>query len=280
VSYRERLGTYLDGFPAAIANVTVHHLLTHTSGLGDYHGMPGYFEDVATWTTPEQTMAGTTDYIRRSELSFAPGAGWSYSNSGFHLLGEIVAKASGMSYYDYVRQHVFAAAGMGGADFVTKSRWRTDRRVAHPYHRDERGRWVDAIEEFGYIGTPAGEAFATCADLDRFARYLFQDRFLEHARTQLVLSGKVLMPEPTPPPGQSPPQGGTPVRENYQCYGPMGILLGDQWNFGHNGGNPAGIATAVEFYPETDWVVVVLCNTADAAVGPIVTRTRNLIVPA
>ncbi|GAB1510898.1 serine hydrolase domain-containing protein [Actinophytocola sp. KF-1] len=272
VSHGARLGAYLDGFPDAFAGITVHHLLTHTSGLGDYHGMPGYQEEAATWTSPAQVMAGITGFIRRSAPMFAPGAGFSYSNSAYHLLGEIVAKVSGVSYHDYVREHVFAAAGMTGADFVTKPEWRTGRRYAHPYHRDAQGRWVDALEEFEYIGTPAGEAFATCADLARFARHLYGSRFLGAAQTQLVLSGKVPMPQPqgTPPPGARP-------RANYQCYGPVGTNDDGRWIFGHGGGNPAGIATSVDFFPATDWVVVVLGNHADAAVLPIVAMARDLI---
>ncbi|PUB26103.1 CubicO group peptidase (beta-lactamase class C family) [Promicromonospora sp. AC04] len=281
LSYREPLGTYLDGFPDDIAGATVHHLLTHTSGLGDYHQMPGYQEAAATWTSPEQVMTGITDLIRGSQQAFPAGAGYTYSNSGFHLLGEIVARVSGTSYYDYVRRNVFTAAGMTRADFVTKPQWRADRRIAHPYHRDAQGGWVDALEEFGHIGTPAGDAFATCDDLSRFARYLYQQRFLQPAHTQLVLSGKVPTPRQTPPPGQPlPPQTGTPPQTVYQCYGPTGALVQGQWTFGHGGGNAAGISTVVDFYPDTDWVLVALSNYSNQTVLEISALTRDLVVAA
>jgi CubicO group peptidase (beta-lactamase class C family) len=277
VAYQERLGTYLDGFPDAIAGATVHHLLTHTSGLGDYHMMPGFFEDAATWTGPEQVMMGTTGYIRRSEPLFAPGAGWSYSNSGYHLLGEIVATASGMSYYDYVREHVFAAAGMARTDFVALPQRRTDRRIAHPYHRDAQGQWVDGLDEIGYIGTPAGDAFATCADLARFARFLYQERLLASGHTRLMLSGKVPPAAQASPPGQTPPPQGPRAEAVYQCYGPTGSLVAGQWMFEHGGGNTSGESTAVQFYPDTDWVLVLLSNYPDAAL-PIAALARGLIV--
>jgi CubicO group peptidase (beta-lactamase class C family) len=277
VAYQERLGTYLAGFPAAIAGATVHHLLTHTSGLGDYHLMPGFFADSATWTSPEQVMAGTTGYIRRSEPLFAPGAGWSYSNSGYHLLGEIVAAASGMSYYDYVREHVFAAAGMTRTDFVALPRRQTDRRIAHPYHRDAQGQWVDGLAEVGYIGTPAGDAFATCADLARFARFLYQERLLTPGHTRLMLSGKVPPAAPAAPPGQNPPPQGPRAEAVYQCYGPTGSLVSGQWMFEHGGGNTSGESTAVQLYPDTDWVLVLLSNYPDAAL-PIAALARGLIV--
>jgi CubicO group peptidase (beta-lactamase class C family) len=278
VAYQKKLGTYLDGFPEAVAGATVHHLLTHTSGLGDYHDMPGYADEAATWTSAEQVMTGTTAYIRRSQPLFAPGAGWSYSNSAYHLLGEIVARASGMSYYDYVRQHVFAAAGMTRTDFITKPQWLADRRTAHPYYRDAQRQWVDGIANLGFIGTPAGDAFSTCADMDRFAHHLYQERLLTPGRTRLMLSGKVPPAAPAPPPGQ-PPQNGTPAEAVYQCYGPIGSLVGGQWTFEHGGGNSFGESTFAQFYPETGWVLVVLSNYADAA-SEIARLGRDLIVAA
>lgn len=280
VSHNGKLGTYVDGVPDALAGITVHHLLTHTSGLGDYHGMPGFWEESATWTSAAQVMSGITGYALRSTPMFAPGAGWSYSNSGYHLLGEIVARVSGTSYHDYVREHVFAAAGMTGADFVTKPRWLTDPGVAHPYRRDEQGNWTDTIAEFGFVGTPAGEAFATAADLGRFARHLYRQRLLDGPATHLMLSGKVppgAPPGPPPGGGNPPPPSGPGPRAVFQCYGPQATLLGGQWNYGHSGGNSAGIATSVEFFPDTDWVLVVLANHANTPVQEIVGTARRLI---
>lgn len=276
VSYGARLGSYLDGFPSAVAeSVTVHHLLTHTSGFGDYHTLPGFQTAAAGWTTPEQTMTGITEFIRQSVPSFAPGAGWLYSNSGYHLLGAIVAKVAGTSYYEYVRQHVFAAAGMASTRFITKPEWQAGRGFAHPYYRDAQGQWVDGMEEFGFIvGTPAGDAFSTCADMDRFARFLWQRRLLDPGPTALMLSGKVpLVPQGPPPSGGS----GSPPQALFQCYGPTGALVGGQWRFGHTGGNTSGVSTLVFFYPETDWTVLVLSNYPDPIIQSIADRARNLI---
>ncbi|MDX6283020.1 MAG: hypothetical protein QOH03_4091, partial [Kribbellaceae bacterium] len=102
LAYGATVGEYLTGFPAAIAGkVSIHHLLTHTSGLGDYHQAPGFWEKAATWTSRAAVMDGITDFIRQSALIAVPGVSWNYSNSGYHLLGAIVAQASGQSYYDY-----------------------------------------------------------------------------------------------------------------------------------------------------------------------------------
>jgi CubicO group peptidase (beta-lactamase class C family) len=275
VAYHDKLGSHIDGFPADIADqVTVHHLLTHTSGLGDHMRMPGFWEAAATWTSAEEVMDGTTAFIRRSELAFAPGAGMAYSNSGYHLLGAIVAKASGQSYYDYVREHVFRPAGMSRSDFYTTPQWRDDRRIARPYKKSPSGERVDDIGGRIFIGTPAGDAFSTCADLDRFAHALLDDDLLNPAHTRLTLSGKV--PLSPPPRSPEPPSTGAIPQAAFQCYGPIAILIENQWSFGHGGGSP-GASTEVQMYSDSDWVSVILSNYDMGTVLPIASLARTLI---
>jgi CubicO group peptidase (beta-lactamase class C family) len=254
ISYLGKLGTYVSGFPASIADtVTVHQLLTHTSGLGDPFTWPGFQEESATWTTADQVMNGWTDYIRRSSLEFQPGAGFRYSNAGYHMLGEIVARVSGKSYYDYVRDHVFRPAGMTSTDFYTTPQWHTDPRMAHPYAVEPSGEYVDAIDRRGFIGTPAGDAFSTCADMARFARALQGAKLLNRVFTGITLGGKL----PLGPPAGSPPVAVPPV--GFQCYGPMTLLANNQWVTGHSGGAP-GTSTDVQMYPDSEWVSVILSN--------------------
>ncbi|MDT7798455.1 MAG: hypothetical protein QOI78_1888 [Actinomycetota bacterium] len=274
LAYTDALATYLDGFPAG---VTVHHLLTHTAGFGDYHQEPGYPEAAAGWSSAAEVMDGITAFIRRSAPLFAPGAGYGYSNSGYHLLGVIVAKVSGLPYHEYVRRNVFTTAGMRGSGFFTKPQWRTDPRIAHPYRRDPAtGEWTDTVEEFEFIGTPAGEAFATSADLERFARAWWRHGFLDRGHTELTLSGKLQLPRQQPPPGSPPPPPGPPPQAVFQCYGPIGTLLGGHWSFGHGGGNAAGVSTSVELHPALGRVTVVLGNYAGQAVLQIADLARRL----
>ncbi|GAB3464551.1 serine hydrolase domain-containing protein [Actinophytocola sediminis] len=270
IAYTSTLGTYVSGFPAEIADtVTVHHLLTHTSGLGDTFTMPGYMEEALTWTDVDQVMNGTTDYIRRSSLEFVPGAGSRYSNAAYHVLGVIVAQVSGKSYYDYVREHVLRPAGMTATDFHTRPQWHTDPRIAHPYAKQPSGERVDTIDQRLYVGTPAGDAFTTCADMARFAHALRGSKLLNRAFTGITLSGKV----PLAPPGQT---SGVP-HVGFQCYGPMTLLVNNQWVTGHGGGAP-GTSTDFQLYPDSEWVTVILSNyDYDGGPSPVVMKARDLI---
>ncbi|MFB9688707.1 serine hydrolase domain-containing protein [Amycolatopsis plumensis] len=271
LAYTSTLGTFLSGFPAGIADtVQVHHLLTHTSGFGDTFAMPGYLAEALTWTDVDQVMNGTTDYIRRSSPEFAPGAGYRYSNAAYHLLGAIVAEVSGQSYYDYVREHVFRPAGMTATDFRTRPQWHTDPRMAHPYAKQPSGERADTIDQRLYVGTPSGDAFTTCADMARFAAALQGSKLLDRAFTGITLGGKV----PLPPQPGGPPAG---PHAGFQCYGPMTLLVGNQWVTGHGGGAP-GTSTDFQLYPDTEWVTVILSNyDYDGGPPPVVKKARDII---
>ncbi|MFG3704157.1 serine hydrolase domain-containing protein [Micromonospora sp. NPDC047670] len=275
LSFGAKLGTLLDGFAPAIGeSVTVHHLLTHTSGLGDFHRAPGFWETARTWTSAQQVMDGITQIIRGMPVAFPAGSSHTYSNAGFHLLGAIVAKVSGLSYYDYVRQNVFQPAGMSRSDFYTKPQWLTDPRIAHPYTRPESGERIDDISNRYFVGTPAGEAFCSCSDLDRFAQALLRGKLMSPPFLRIYAGGKVPLPRTTPPPGAPPLPEPPPV--TLQCYGPLGRVRGGQWTFGHGGGSP-GISTSFEVYPDSRWTLVVFSNYDPPATLPIEEMARQLI---
>jgi CubicO group peptidase (beta-lactamase class C family) len=106
----DTIGKYLPDYPnrTAAEKVTIRHLLAMQSGIGDFFG-PRYR------TTPKNELRSPADYLKLfadQPLAFEPGQGRQYSNGGFVVLGLIIEKASGMSYYDYVQKHIFDVAGM------------------------------------------------------------------------------------------------------------------------------------------------------------------------
>lgn len=102
------ISRYLDGLPAAWQAITVHQLLTHTSGISNYTGSPEFAKISRTGATPQQMIALVTD----KPLDFSPGTNWSYSNTGYILLGMIVEKTSGQSYADFLKTNIFEPLGM------------------------------------------------------------------------------------------------------------------------------------------------------------------------
>jgi len=106
--YDQSVHDFLPELPAAARSATVRHLLNHTSGLWDY-------EDLV----PESRTAQLDDrdvlglLASKDSLYFRAGTQYRYSNSGYVLLGIIVARVSGMSYPDFLRTHIFTPLGMG-----------------------------------------------------------------------------------------------------------------------------------------------------------------------
>lgn len=266
LQYYDTIGKYLDGFAAEIADrVTIHHLLTHTSGLGDPFGDPGFWETARTWTSVQQVTDGIGQFVRKETLAFPPGAGSRYSNSAYHLLGEIVARVSGQEYDDYVREHIFRTAGMGSAGFYTLPQVRADRRIAHGYYRPEGS--ADRIDNLDEQIFTLG-AFATCAEMERFAHALWEERLLNPAYTRLTLSPKV---PALPPPGPDP-------LTVFEGYGPGITLAGDRWSYGHNGGTSIGGVLELMFYPDSGYVTVIMSNYEMESIRGIPGLVRKLIV--
>ena len=103
LNVQERICRYLPECPDSWQEITIHHLLTHTSGIPDLTEFSDYKTFKATPTTPEQTIARFKD----KPLDFQPGEKCSYSNSGYVLLGIIIEQVSGRSYEMFLQQNIF-----------------------------------------------------------------------------------------------------------------------------------------------------------------------------
>ena len=282
------LGTYLGGFPPEIANtVTIHQLLTMTSGMSNYFFDPAWHPASKTWTTAAQVLDGTLAFIRREALLFTPGTQYSYSNSGFVVLGAIVQEVSGQPYWDYMRQHVFTRANMRRTDFHTLPQLlalNANHQVAHPFAAQRSGGRVDFFGNAMYIGLPdgAGGPYTTAADLLSFASALQNGTLLGPAWARQILNGKFpVTPSANTNPGVPP--GLNPAWQSWTIgYGLEDTIINDQHVLGHSGNGP-GIATGLDIFPDLDWVAVILENYdlvpfgTSTEVSPIAQLERSLI---
>jgi CubicO group peptidase (beta-lactamase class C family) len=246
------IGGYLDTFPAQIADtVTVHQLLTHTAGMDDYPRSPTFAAEWKTWTSPAEVFDGIMRIIPAMPLVSTPGTGYRYSNSGFYILGAIVARVSGQSYYDYVRDHIFAPAGMTRTGFHTNPQLLASREIAHPYATAADGRHTDAVGQGIYIGGPDEGAYSNGPELLAFARALQDGTLLPPAFAELTLSGKYPVAQAT---------GEPTVQQSISIgYGVENLIVNDHRVVGHPGGGPGG-NTDLDIYPDLGWFAAVLGN--------------------
>lgn len=183
------------------------------------------------------------DYVKlygARGLPFEPGSKWEYSNYGFLLLGVIVQKVSGEDYYDYVRKHVFAPAGMSSTDSLPEDQAVPQRSVG--YTKMGGDTLHPNNDTLPYRGTSAGGGYSTVEDLQRFAAALLNHKLLDAHYTDLLTTGKV----------------DTGGGDKY-AYGFMDRASGGVRSFGHGGGAP-GMNGDLTIYPQSGYVVAVLAN--------------------
>src|SRR2546427_1989500 len=180
--------------------VNVFHLLTHTSGIADdveEESGEGVYADV--WKTRSNyAVIETADFLPQFAYkppNFAPGQGCRYCNCSYVLLGLLIEKASGLSYRDYVRQHIFAPTGMLHSDFFHMDDVNEDVAEGCDPLRDEHGSivaWKKNIYSYPPIGSPDGGAHATASDLDRFLRQVKAGTLLSPQSTAAFFTPQVL----------------------------------------------------------------------------------------
>jgi CubicO group peptidase (beta-lactamase class C family) len=237
------LGKYLSDYPNkdVATKVTIYHLLTHTGGTGDIFGPE--------FQAHRLELRTLDDYVKlygSRPLPFEPGSKWEYSNYGFILLGAVIEKASGQSYYDYVRDHVFKPAGMTATGSEPE-----DQRVSYRsvgYTRMGGGAEHPNTETLPYRGTSAGGGYSTVEDLLKFANALERHELLDSLHTELLTAGKVDTP------GGGGGGGGARYAFGFQDDTINGIRC-----FGHGGGAP-GMNGELEICPGAGYVVAVLAN--------------------
>jgi CubicO group peptidase (beta-lactamase class C family) len=267
VSYLGLKGT------AISPDVTVRHLLTHTSGIGDDADEEAGESYEAVWRDrPNYSVREAGDFLPQfvhRAPNFPPGQGCRYNNCGYVLLGLMIERATDRHYRDVVRQDVFAPAGMADSDFLAMDR--VNERLAEGADplRDETGAvtgWKRNIYSYPPIGSPDSGAHVTAGDLDRFMR--------------AVLDGHLLSPELTAT--LLAPQVVHSVRDGWvQHYGfgpwfrvdDAGALV-----FLEKDGINAGVSGLVRHYPARDLTVVMLSNLEDGVWEPI--RTAHEMVVA
>lgn len=229
------LGTYLPDYPdPATRAITIHQLLTHTGGTGDIFGPE--------FDVKREQLRDVADYLAlygSRPPAFPAGSRYEYSNYGYVLLGAVIERVSGDTYYDYVEKHVYRPAGMSASGSEPESTQVPARAVGYMFDAHTM-QWQPNTDTLPFRGSPAGGGYSTARDLVRFANALLDHRLLDEAHTNLLLDGKV-------------DAGGFRY-----AYG-FGDYREQRGWVGHNGGAP-GMNGDLRIYPASGYIVVALAN--------------------
>lgn len=254
INLDEKISKYLPNAPETWSKVTVRNLLTHTSGIKNYTGSPG-FELIK--------RLKRDDFIRTAgafPLDFKPGDRYSYSNTGYNLLGHIIESASGKSYWDFLRERIFTPLGMNQTadrdpQFIVKNRadgyeWENERLT---------GRDWDLTDLFA-----AGAIVSTISDLAKWETGLRGEKFLKKTSKEQIWTPFVLND------GKPNPYGfGWNVTE-FRSH----RLIS-------HGGQTAGFAANISRYVDDDLTLIVLTNLGDNGLGGSIARgVAKILIPA
>jgi D-alanyl-D-alanine carboxypeptidase len=242
LSLDDTVGKVMTDYPNAdVARiVTIRHLLGHTGGTGDFFG-PEFMKNRLTLKTHGDYVAM---FGGRAPLH-EPGAEFRYSNYGMLLLGAIIERVSGLSYFDYVRTHVFEPAGMTSTGSLPESDTVPNRSTGYMRGNDA---WVPNTDTLPWSGTAAGGGYSTAGDFFRFAEALQSGKLISKASlTQMI----------------------TPGRNSQYGFGMALTGEGATRSFGHAGGAP-GQNGDLRVFPESGYVIVALSNLDPPAASKLV----------
>lgn len=238
--------------------VTIHQLLTHTSGMGMY-----WNEKFMAQREKMVTVAAHLPLFAGDPLLFPPGEKFQYSNSGYMVLGAIIEKLSGQDYYSYVQEHVYKPAGMTETGFYERGKETPNLAIGYSRMSPDGKKMEEARDNTDMRevkGGPAGGGYSTVGDLAKFHTALRNYKLLDEEYTKLVTTGKV---DAAGPIGRYGYGFGDKVFEGKHIVG-------------HNGGSP-GIAANFEMYPELGYTAVILMNTDPPAMMPVIMGIRQRI---
>ncbi len=253
ISLEAPVGRYLPDYPnsAVRDSVTVRHLLNHASGLDDF--FTEAFEAAS-----KDRFRNPSDFLplfAGKPLLFTPGTDDRYSNAGFLVLGLIVERVSGASYFDYVAKHIFEPAGMTGAGFDEADLPSPHLATGYFPAKGRPGRWQSNLFQHVVKGGPAGGGYATAADMLHFIRALVGGKLLDAAHTRLAL---------------------TPSEDRRGAsYGVVRVK--DRTIYGHSGGF-AGIGASVNHGLESGLTVILFSNQDRADWALLEAAAQRLLV--
>jgi CubicO group peptidase (beta-lactamase class C family) len=244
LSVDDNISKYLSDTPEAWKNITIRHLLTHTSGIKSYTGLDGF----QLWR--HVTQAQFIQAIGAQPMEFQSGQSWKYCNTGFNLLGYIIENVSGMNYWDFMSRRIFQPLGM----LVTTNRLPSliiPRRAAG--YEQTNQVWINRDYDLTDVFS-AGAIVTTVGDLAKWNASLDGEGLLKTASKEQMWS---------------PVRLNNGKTRNYGFGWSLGEVEGHK-NIGHSG-STSGFSASIQRFPNDKLAVIILTNT-DEEIATILAR--------
>lgn len=251
LTFNTRLSDCLnEEFPNFSEEITIHHLLTHTSGIPDYFDEDVMVDFEELWINrPMYHIRSQKDFLpmfQNAQMKFAPGTTFHYNNAGYILLGLIVEQAARMEFTEYVQEKIFKRAGMSQSGYFSFDALPSNTALGYIDLPD--GTWKTNIYSLPVKGGSDGGAYVTAEDMVKLWNAL---------NDHLLLSKESLNKMLTPH---------AQVNETeYHGYGIWIMKDADQVFKYHVMGYDPGVSFHSAYYPATKTIAVVCSNKSKGA---------------
>jgi len=241
-----KVSQYLTELEGPGTEATVAELLTHSSGIPNYTSLPEG-QKILSWVVTNRD--DIVELFEDKPLDFEPGTNFSYSNSGYYLLGLIIEAVSGKDYFDHLKEQVFEPLGLAAT--YAGSYEEIEPYQARGYTVSSEG-FANAAPTPQLTSYSAGTLDASAADLVKYCRAVFKSEVTSEKLRELIT------------------RTGTFPGGEQQRYALGALMISDFYGhrkWGHSGGI-SGFSTHYEYFPDDDITVVILVNANGAPISP------------
>lgn len=247
LNVNDSISKHIPDYPETGKQITIHHFLTHTSGIPNYTSFPDYQETMMIPSSLETTI----NKFKDKPLEFTPGEKYSYCNSGYILLGYIIEKVSGKPYETYLQEHIFQPLEMKNTGYDHYSQIIKNR--ASGYYMTGNGSinaaYMDMCNAYS-----AGALYSTVEDLYLWDRALYTEQIISKTSLDKIF---------------------TPFLENYGYGWQISELFNHKF-VGHNG-EINGFVTSIYRYINDDICIILLSNNGFSMIN-VITKDLAAIV--
>ena len=276
LNYETTLGEVFPNFPDYGKKVTVRQLLNHTGGLPDYEDLMDTVEKVkgTIWSPEKQIQDAEALELLEKETKgkFTPGTKWDYSNSGYVVLGLIVAKISGKPYGEFLHERIFAPLKMAGTIVYQKGKNAVPNRAYGHAKEGETFRETDQSSTSATLGD--GGVYSSVDDLSKWDDALRNHTLLSEEEMKPALeaakfggAGNAVLPDDAPA-----GLHGVPVEYGFGWFLDPYKGHARMWHYG----DTRGFKTAIQKFTKDGLTVIVLCNRTDLDPGALAMRVADL----
>ncbi len=281
--YDQKLTDIFPDFPAYGNSISIRNLLNHTSGLPDYEDL---MEQAAGATSsPSKNTWSETHQIQDAEVLtllkqtssplFPPGTKWAYCNSGYVVLGLIVAKVSGQPFREFLRQRIFAPLKMDETLAYEKGKNKIFHR-AFGHTRDSTS-WKETDQSSTSATLGDGGIYSSLRDLAKWDDALRTYRLLSKEEMQPALTPGTLLDDSQPRwPANSDRPEGTPVSYGFGWFLDPYRGHARMWHYGET----RGFHTYIVRFTNDGLTIMILCNRTDLNPETLALKVADIVLAA